>query len=243
MVARSIGPTPWPAGGRRPRCACTSARRVDRAFCRRGRSCPPGVGPRTATNAGSTARSSLINDGYAFVKDIPSGQPEPPLYFATMKRVNRDGSRSPVAARNRRASMRRSFKRSRRQGYSDSRCERRSESFRRGARSTSTRAIRATRKNIYHPNRCAIVGSGDHRGNPEFSECRSPAQVEFVVIIGDESLHPLQRWCGLRVSGILFRNMLSPAIVGEIRNSLWNATMVRRRRARRAFTPRAGRSS
>jgi hydroxyacylglutathione hydrolase len=33
----------------------------------------------------------LINDGYAFVKDIPSGQPEPPLYFATMKRVNRDG--------------------------------------------------------------------------------------------------------------------------------------------------------
>ena len=26
-----------------------------------------------------------------FVKDILAGQPEPPLYFATMKRVNRDG--------------------------------------------------------------------------------------------------------------------------------------------------------
>jgi hypothetical protein len=54
MVARSIGATPWSAGGRRPRCACTSARRVDRAICRRGRSgrnCPPGIGPRTATNA------------------------------------------------------------------------------------------------------------------------------------------------------------------------------------------------
>jgi len=37
--------------------------------------------------------------------------------------------------------------------------------------------------------------------------------------------------------------MLLPAIVGETQNSLWNATMVRRRRARRAFTPRAGRSS
>lgn len=30
-------------------------------------------------------------DGNAFVKDILSGQPDPPLYFATMKRVNRDG--------------------------------------------------------------------------------------------------------------------------------------------------------
>lgn len=29
----------------------------------------------------------------AFVKDILTGQPEPPLYFATMKRVNRDGIR------------------------------------------------------------------------------------------------------------------------------------------------------
>ncbi len=32
-------------------------------------------------------------DGAAFIKDILSGQPEPPLYFATMKRVNRDGIR------------------------------------------------------------------------------------------------------------------------------------------------------
>lgn len=30
-------------------------------------------------------------DGEAFVKEILSGQPEPPLYFGTMKRVNRDG--------------------------------------------------------------------------------------------------------------------------------------------------------
>jgi hydroxyacylglutathione hydrolase len=32
-----------------------------------------------------------LADGEAFVRDILSGQPEPPLYFATMKRVNRDG--------------------------------------------------------------------------------------------------------------------------------------------------------
>jgi hydroxyacylglutathione hydrolase len=30
-------------------------------------------------------------DAEGFVKDILSGQPEPPPYFATMKRVNRDG--------------------------------------------------------------------------------------------------------------------------------------------------------
>jgi hydroxyacylglutathione hydrolase len=30
-------------------------------------------------------------DSEAFVKDILEGQPDPPLYFATMKRVNRDG--------------------------------------------------------------------------------------------------------------------------------------------------------
>ena len=49
IVPRSIGPTPWPAVGRHPRCACTSARRGDRIFCRRERSersRPPGVGPR-----------------------------------------------------------------------------------------------------------------------------------------------------------------------------------------------------
>jgi hypothetical protein len=70
---------------------------------------------------------------------------------------------------------------------------------------------------------------------------RSAVQVELLFMIG--SLHPLQRQPGLRVSGILFLNAISPAIVGETRNSLWNATMVRRRRVRRAFTPRAGRSS
>lgn len=32
-------------------------------------------------------------DGPAFVKEILLGQPDPPLYFATMKRVNRDGIR------------------------------------------------------------------------------------------------------------------------------------------------------
>jgi hydroxyacylglutathione hydrolase len=32
-----------------------------------------------------------LNDPEAFIKDILAGQPEPPLYFATMKRVNRDG--------------------------------------------------------------------------------------------------------------------------------------------------------
>ncbi|HET9522900.1 MAG TPA: rhodanese-like domain-containing protein [Terrimicrobiaceae bacterium] len=32
-----------------------------------------------------------LNDGDAFVRVILSGQPEPPYYFATMKRVNRDG--------------------------------------------------------------------------------------------------------------------------------------------------------
>lgn len=30
-------------------------------------------------------------DGASFVREILSGQPEPPLYFATMKRINRDG--------------------------------------------------------------------------------------------------------------------------------------------------------
>ena len=42
---------------------------------------------------------------------------------------------------------------------------------------------------------------------------------------------------------ILFLNTISALIVGETRNSLWNATMVRRRGARQAFTPRAGESS
>jgi hydroxyacylglutathione hydrolase len=33
----------------------------------------------------------LVSDEAAFVKDILSGQPEPPLYFARMKALNRDG--------------------------------------------------------------------------------------------------------------------------------------------------------
>jgi hypothetical protein len=69
----------------------------------------------------------------------------------------------------------------------------------------------------------------------------SAVQVELLFMIG--GLHPLQRQPGLRVSGILFLNAISPAIVKETRNFLWNATMVRRRRVRRAFTPRAGQSS
>jgi len=32
-----------------------------------------------------------LNDPEVFIKDILAGQSEPPLYFATMKRVNRDG--------------------------------------------------------------------------------------------------------------------------------------------------------
>jgi hydroxyacylglutathione hydrolase len=39
----------------------------------------------------NSALKLAINDSDAFVKEILSGQPEPPLYFATMKRVNRDG--------------------------------------------------------------------------------------------------------------------------------------------------------
>lgn len=34
-----------------------------------------------------------LHDGEEFVREILRGQPEPPLYFATMKRVNRDGVR------------------------------------------------------------------------------------------------------------------------------------------------------
>jgi hypothetical protein len=63
--------------------------------------------------------------------------------------------------------------------------------------------------------------------------------MEFVVMTG--GLHPVT--ARFRVSGILFRNMLSHTIIGETRNPLWNANMVRRRKAQRAFTPHAGRSS
>ena len=39
----------------------------------------------------NSALKLALRDGAAFVTDILSGQPDPPLYFATMKRVNRDG--------------------------------------------------------------------------------------------------------------------------------------------------------
>jgi hypothetical protein len=57
---------------------------------------------------------------------------------------------------------------------------------------------------------------------------------------------PSSRYRGSPVSEfqeILFLNVISAVIVGETRNSLWNATVVRRRGARQAFTPRAGGSS
>ena len=41
----------------------------------------------------NSALKLALRDDAAFVKDILSGQPDPPLYFATMKRVNRDGIR------------------------------------------------------------------------------------------------------------------------------------------------------
>ena len=247
MVARSIGPTSWPAGGRRPRCACTSARRVDRAFCRRGRSgrsCPPGVGPRTATNAGSTARSNLINDGYAFVKDIPSGQPEPPLLLCDDEtgepRWHRGHRRRPETAAPQCGgvlnaaggkAIRILDARDDRKAFGAAHGRHQREQLR------ATEIYNRVRGQTQVPEITAAIQSFLNAG------FRSAAQVEFVVVIGDEGLHPLQKWCGCRVSGILFLNMLSPTIVGKRPNSLWNATMVRRRRARRAFTPRAGRSS
>lgn len=39
----------------------------------------------------NAALKLALRDADAFVKDVLTGQPEPPLYFATMKRVNRDG--------------------------------------------------------------------------------------------------------------------------------------------------------
>jgi hypothetical protein len=70
---------------------------------------------------------------------------------------------------------------------------------------------------------------------------RNAARVEFVAIIG--GLHPITKATRFQSFRNLFLNMLLAVIVGETRNSLWNATMIRRRRARGAFTPRAGRSS
>lgn len=61
-----------------------------------GSACGKSLGAVPTTTLGYERRfnSSLrlaLTDQAAFVKDVLKGQPEPPLYFATMKRVNRDG--------------------------------------------------------------------------------------------------------------------------------------------------------
>ncbi|MEN9847241.1 MAG: hypothetical protein RIS36_2388 [Pseudomonadota bacterium] len=61
-----------------------------------GSACGKSLGAVPTTTLGYERRFNsplklAIQDGEAFVKDILQGQPDPPLYFATMKRVNRDG--------------------------------------------------------------------------------------------------------------------------------------------------------
>jgi hydroxyacylglutathione hydrolase len=61
-----------------------------------GSACGKSLGALPTTTLGYERRFNpalrlALSDGEAFVKDILSGQPEPPPYFATMKRVNRDG--------------------------------------------------------------------------------------------------------------------------------------------------------
>lgn len=61
-----------------------------------GSACGKSLGAVPTTTLGYERRFNsplklAIQDGEAFVKDILHGQPDPPLYFATMKRVNRDG--------------------------------------------------------------------------------------------------------------------------------------------------------
>lgn len=61
-----------------------------------GSACGKALGAVPTTTLGyerryNSALRLALSDRDAFVKDILSGQPEPPLYFATMKRVNRDG--------------------------------------------------------------------------------------------------------------------------------------------------------
>jgi hypothetical protein len=85
------------------------------------------------------------------------------------------------------------------------------------------------------------AGSGNHRSNPEFSEywvsqCRPTGAFVHDRVSSS-------RYKGSPVSEfqeILFLNIISAVIVGETQNSLWNATMVRRRGARQAFTPHWG---
>jgi hydroxyacylglutathione hydrolase len=62
-----------------------------------GSSCGKALGAVPTTTLGyerrfNSALKLAVSDGVAFVQDILTGQPDPPLYFATMKRVNRDGA-------------------------------------------------------------------------------------------------------------------------------------------------------
>ena len=62
------------------------------------------------------------------------------------------------------------------------------------------------------------TGSGDHRGTPEFSECRISQRRPSGVRSHDRGcvlFTPLQRRRGTAISGILFLNTLSPAIVAK----------------------------
>ncbi len=61
-----------------------------------GSACGKSLGAVPTTTLGYERRFNAplkraLANGEAFVKDILQGQPDPPLYFATMKRVNRDG--------------------------------------------------------------------------------------------------------------------------------------------------------
>jgi len=61
-----------------------------------GSACGKALGALPTTTLGYERRFNgalklALTDRDAFVKEILAGQPEPPLYFATMKRVNRDG--------------------------------------------------------------------------------------------------------------------------------------------------------
>ncbi len=61
-----------------------------------GSACGKSLGAVPTTTLGYERRCNLplklaVRDEEEFVKDILQGQPDPPLYFATMKRVNRDG--------------------------------------------------------------------------------------------------------------------------------------------------------
>jgi hydroxyacylglutathione hydrolase len=63
-----------------------------------GSSCGKSLGAVPTTTLGYERRFNAplklaLEDEGDFVRQILSGQPEPPLYFATMKRVNRDGVR------------------------------------------------------------------------------------------------------------------------------------------------------